>query len=159
MILTFDFARPCSRSGEAGCNFRLSQTWRKVARTSDLASPNEACNAIKGNLITLRHPHAPPPTFTTVGAPSLHCNKYPPNPVIKSRLILRLLCLPNGAMQGCPAAKEIKIAGRKEKSHTLVTQRCSCKIITRALRTPWEINHILTESSMIRDGHNQIVEL
>lgn len=123
MILTFDFARPCSRSGEAGCNFRLSQTRRKVARTSDLASPNEACNAIKGNLITLRHPHAPPPTSTTVGAPSLHCNKYPPNPVIKSRLILRLLCLPNGARsKTCPAAKEIKIAGRKEKSRALVTQ-------------------------------------
>jgi len=50
--------------GRAGCNFRLSQTRRKVARTSDLASPNEACNAIKENLITLRHPHAPP----TVGA-------------------------------------------------------------------------------------------
>lgn len=32
-------------------------------------------------------------------APSLHCNKYPPNLVIKSRLILRLLCLPNGARQ------------------------------------------------------------
>ena len=36
-------------------NFRLSQTGRKVASapgTSDLESPNEACNAIKGNLIT-----------------------------------------------------------------------------------------------------------
>ncbi|KAL2726910.1 hypothetical protein V1478_007188, partial [Vespula squamosa] len=52
-------SRSLRTAGCCGGNFRLSQTRSKVVATLDLASPNEACNAIKGNLITRCYPNAP----------------------------------------------------------------------------------------------------